>query len=142
MGPSAYEKHMERCQARCNPDEFNGISKEIVDAAYKVHTRLGPGLLESVYEACVAHELEKKGMKVRRQLALPVVYDGLEFKEAYRLDLLLENSVIVELKTTEQIHPVHRAQLLTYLKLSGRRLGLLITFNTRYIKQGISRVIL
>ena len=92
--------------------------------------------------AVVAHELEKKGMKVRRQLALPVVYDGLEFKEAYRLDLLVENSVIVELKTTEQIHPVHRAQLLTYLKLSGRRLGLLITFNTRYIKQGISRVIL
>lgn len=142
MGPTAYEKFMRRCEAQQNPDDFNGISKEIVDAAYKVHTRLGPGLLEKVYEGCMEHELQKKGLDVRRQVVLSVVYDELEFKEAYRLDLLVENSVIVEIKATERIHDVHRAQLLTYLKLSKRKLGLLITFNTELIKHGISRVVL
>ena len=128
MGPTAYEKMMERYETKCNPDEFNGISKEIVDAAYKVHTRLGPGLLENVYEACMAYELEKKGLTVRRQMALPVVYDDLEFKEAFRLDLLVENSVIVELKALDRLSGKEEAQLLNYLKATGLRVGLLINF--------------
>ena len=123
-------------------DAVNRVAKEVVDAAFKVHKALGPGLLESVYEACMDHELRKRGLKVVRQLALPVVYDGIQLDEALRLDLLVEDCVIVELKAVDELLPVHEAQILTYLKLCGHRLGFLLNFNVPLIKDGIRRMIL
>ncbi len=119
----------------------NDIAKEIVDAAFKVHTVLGPGLLESVYEAVLAYELEKRGMRVARQLALPVVYETVKLDEGFRADLVVEDKVIVEMKSVETLAPVHKKQLLTYLRLSGCKLGLLINFGAPYIKDGIKRII-
>ena len=116
------------------------IAKDVVDAAYKIHTKLGPGLLESAYEACLAHELTKRGYQIERQKPQPVIYDGLEIEVGYRLDVLVNGEVIVELKSVEQVLPIHHAQLMTYLKLSGKTLGLLINFNVPVIKQGIRRV--
>ncbi len=116
------------------------IAKDVVDAAYRIHTKLGPGLLESAYEACLAYELTKRGYQVERQKPQPVVYDGLEIEVGYRLDVLVNGEVIVELKSVEQVLPIHHAQLMTYLKLSGKTLGLLINFNVPVIKQGIRRV--
>lgn len=113
-----------------------------MDAAYRVHAQLGPGLLENVYECCLAYELQKRGLRVERQVPLPVVYDELPCEMAYRFDKRVDSRAIVEIKTTEKINPVHRVQLLTYLKLSGLRLGLPITFNTALVKHGISRVVL
>ena len=115
-------------------------AKDVVDAAYKLHTKLGPGLLESAYEACLAYELTKRGYQVERQKPQPVIYDGLEIEVGYRLDVLVHGEVIVELKSVEQVLPIHHAQLMTYLKLSGKTLGLLINFNVPVIKQGIRRV--
>jgi GxxExxY protein len=106
-----------------------------------VHTGLGPGLLESVYEACLAHELEKRGMPARRQVVLPVVYDGVRIDAGLRLDMIVED-VVVEVKAVERLIAIHQAQLLTYLKLSGYRLGLLINFNVLRIKEGIRRIAL
>lgn len=122
-------------------EELDAIAKAVVNAAFKVHTELGPGLLEGVYEVCLAHELTKHGLKVERQVALPVHYDGVKIEAGLRLDLLVEGKLIVELKAVETLLPVHKAQLLTYLKLSKRRLGLLINFNVPLIKDGIKRVI-
>jgi GxxExxY protein len=116
--------------------------KEIVDAAYKVHKELGPGLLESVYEACLTHELTKRGLKVDTQIELPVHYETVRLDIGFRLDLLVENEIIVELKAVETMIPLFEAQLLTYLKLTGKRLGLLINFNVPLIKNGIKRLIL
>lgn len=116
------------------------IAKDVVDAAYKIHTKLGPGLLESAYEACLAYELAKRGYQVERQKPQPVIYDGLEIEVGYRLDILVNGEVILELKSVEQVLPIHHAQLMTYLKLSGKTLGLLINFNVPVIKQGIRRV--
>ncbi len=116
------------------------IAKDVVGAAYKIHTKLGPGLLESAYEACLAYELTKRGYQVERQKPQPVIYDGLEIEVGYRLDVLVNGEVIVELKSVEQVLPIHHAQLMTYLKLSGKTLGLLINFNVPVIKQGIRRV--
>lgn len=116
------------------------IAKDVVDAAYKIHTKLGPGLLESAYEACLAYELTKRGYQVERQKPQPVIYDGLEIEVGYRLDILVNGEVILELKSVEQVLPIHQAQLMTYLKLSGKTLGLLINFNVPVIKQGIRRV--
>lgn len=107
-----------------------------------MHTTLGPGLLESVYEICLLHELQKRGLKVERQVLLPVVYDGLRLDSGLRLDLVVENRVVVELKAVDMLFPVHKAQVLTYLKLSGHRLGLLINFNSVLIKDGIQRLVL
>ena len=121
--------------------ELDDISGEIIGAAMKVHTELGPGLLESAYEACLAHELRKRGMKVLKQVDMPVHYDGVDIEVGYRLDLLVEDSVIVELKACKQIAPIHHAQLLSYLKISGKPLGLLINFNVEHLKDGISRMI-
>lgn len=104
-----------------------------------VHRQLGPGLLESVYEACLAHELERRGHYVARQSALPVVYDTVKLEAGYRVDLIVDDTVIVEVKSVEGIAPVHEAQLLTYLRLSGRRLGFLINFNVALLKDGIRR---
>ena len=119
---------------------INKISGEIVDAAMKVHTALGPGLLESAYEVCLRHELVQRGLSVRSQVVLPVEYDGVKLDAGYRLDLLVEDAVIVELKSVERMLPIHQAQLLSYLKLSGLQLGLLINFNTLHLKDGIKRM--
>jgi len=118
------------------------IAKAIVDSAYAVHKVLGPGLLESVYEVCFCHELGKRGLSYRRQVMVPIVYDGITCDEGLRLDVLVEDLVICELKAVEEVHPVFLAQLLSYLKLTGKRLGFLINFNVPVIKHGIKRVVL
>lgn len=123
-------------------EETDTVASKVVDAAFAVHTALGPGLLESVYELCLLHELKKRSLKVERQVSLPVVYDGLELDGGLRLDLVVENLVVVELKAVEMLPPIHKAQVLTYLKLSGRQLALLINFNAVLIKQGIQRIVL
>ena len=117
------------------------IGKAIVNAAYKVHSQLGPGLLEKVYEVCLDHELKKEGYHVVRQLDIPIQYDGITFEEGLRLDLLVENTVIVEIKAVDQVNPVWQAQVLSHLKLTGLRLGYLINFNVPVIKDGIKRII-
>ena len=109
--------------------EVNSLSREVVDAAYRVHSALGPGLLESVYEICLLHELEKRDLPVRRQVVVPVVYDGVQLDAGLRLDLFVQDSLVVEVKAVEALLPVHKAQLLTYLKLAGLRIGLLINLN-------------
>jgi GxxExxY protein len=118
----------------------NEIAKLIVDAAYHVHVKLGPGLLESVYETVLAYELKKRGLIVARQQPIPIVYDNIQFDEGFRADLLVNELVIIELKSVEAIHPVHKKQLLTYLRLADRRLGLLINFGEALIKDGITRI--
>ncbi len=118
------------------------IGRCIVDAALTVHRALGPGLLEHIYETCFCHELKKRGLSYQRQMAVPIIYDGITFEEGLRLDVLVEGLVICELKAVENINPVYAAQLLSQLKLTGKRLGYLINFNTRLIRQGIERVIL
>jgi GxxExxY protein len=121
--------------------ELNQISGAIIDSAMKVHTALGPGMLESAYEVCLIHELRKRGLDVQSQLALPVVYDGVKLDAGYRIDLLVENAVIVELKAVEKLLPIHEAQLLSYLKLSDKRLGLLLNFNVVHFRDGIKRIV-
>jgi GxxExxY protein len=123
-------------------DDEEAIGKYIVNACFKVHTELGPGLLEKVYEVCVAHELRKAGLAVARQIDIPIQYDGLTFEEGLRLDLLVENKVIVEIKAVDQVNPVWQAQVLSHLKLTRLRLGYLINFNAPLIKDGIKRFIL
>ncbi len=118
------------------------IGKCIVEAALTVHRALGPGLLEHIYETCFCHELKKRGLSFQRQMAVPIIYDGIKFEEGLRLDVLVEESVICELKAVETMNSIYPAQLLTQLKLTGKRLGFLINFNTRLIKQGIQRIIL
>ena len=120
--------------------EINDISGEIVDAAIKVHTVLGPGLLESTYEACLMYELINRGLTVRNQVPLPIHYEEVVLEVGYRIDLLVADAVIVELKSVEQIAPIHKAQLLSYLKLSGKKVGLLINFNVDLLKHGIARM--
>jgi GxxExxY protein len=119
----------------------NEAAHEIVDAAFKVHTRLGPGLLESVYREVLKYELEKRGLHVAREVPIPVVYEAVQLDIGFQADLIVEDLVIVELKSVEQLHPVHKKQLLTYLRLADKRLGLLINFNVPLIKDGISRVV-
>ena len=119
----------------------NAVATQIVDVAYRVHTTLGPGLFESVYEAVVASELEKRGLKVVRQQPIPVVYQGTRFPMGFRADLLGENAVIVEIKSSAGLTAVHRMQVLTYLRFADKRLGLLINFNVALIKDGIQRVV-
>ena len=119
----------------------NAVSGDIVDAAIKVHRELGPGLLESTYEACLTYELRKRGLEVRSQVGLPVVYEEVELEVGYRIDLLVEGVVIVELKSVVSLEPIHEAQLLSYLKLSGLKVGLLLNFNVRMMKRGIKRLV-
>jgi GxxExxY protein len=121
-----------------NPNDLTG---RIIEGAMKVHTVLGPGLLESAYEACLVHELAKMGLNSSSQVMLPVHYDGVRIDAGYRLDLLVEESVIVELKAIERVMPIHKAQLLSYLKLSGKQIGLLINFNVLHLKDGITRLV-
>jgi len=118
------------------------LAREIVDCAYKVHRALGPGLLESIYEACFCHELTKRGIPYRRQVQVPLVYDGISLPESLRLDLLVDDLIVCELKSVELIIPLFVAQVLSQLKLSGKRLGFLINFNVPVIKEGIRRIIL
>ncbi|HXI53488.1 MAG TPA: GxxExxY protein [Candidatus Saccharimonadales bacterium] len=119
--------------------ERNRITGQIVDAAMRVHSKLGPGLLESAYEACLAYELRKRGFKALTQVGLSVSYDEVQLDVGYRIDLLVEDEVIVELKAVDELAPIHDAQLISYLKLSGRKVGLLINFNVRRLKDGIHR---
>jgi GxxExxY protein len=119
----------------------NEIAGEIVDAAFKIHTTLGPGLLESVYEAVLAYELKQRGLLVVRQQAIPVVYETVHLEEGFRADLIVGGKVIIELKSVEFLAPVHKKQVLTYLRLTNLKLGLLINFGEALIKDGISRVV-
>ena len=119
----------------------NEVARKIVDAAFKVHTTLGPGLLESVYESVLAYELDKRGLQIERQRAIPVTYDAVSFEEGFRADLVVADKVIVELKSVEKTSPVHSKQLLTYLRLADKKLGLLINFGDVLIKNGITRIV-
>jgi GxxExxY protein len=117
------------------------VSHAIITAAMRVHSALGPGLLESTYTACLQHELRKSGYRSVSQMGLPVVYDGVKLDLGYRIDLLVENLVVVELKSVDAVCPVHQAQILSYLKLSGKSIGLLINFNVVHLKDGIKRFV-
>ena len=121
--------------------EINQITHEILDSAYKVHSAFGPGLLESAYQACLVYELKKKGLKVEVEKPLPLIYEEIKLECGYRIDILVENQVVVELKTVETFTDVHTAQVLTYLKLSGNKVGLLLNFYTKSLKDGIKRLI-
>ena len=121
---------------------LNSLSYEIIGAAYQVHSELGPRLLESTYEVCLEYELIKRGFKVERQKALPVIYDDKKLDAGYRIDLLVEDSIIVELKSVAAIEPIHKAQIMTYLKLSELSLGLLLNFNVTDMKKGINRFVM
>ena len=120
----------------------NEISKIVLDVSFKLHTKFGPGLFESVYEELLAYELEKIGHQVERQKILSIVHEKLRIESAFRVDLLIDDAVIIEIKSVDSVLPVHKKQLLTYLRLSGKRLGLLINFNVPLIKNGIKRIIL
>lgn len=122
--------------------ETNDLSYKVIGLAYKVHTKLGPGLLESVYETCLCHELEKENIAFERQKELPVVYDGRKLDCGYRIDVLVENKIILELKTVEMLQPIHTAQLMTYLKLSKLHVGYLINFYSTSLKYAIKRYVL
>lgn len=122
--------------------EINQITHEILDSAYKVHSALGPGLLESAYRACLVYELRKKGLKVEEEKALPLIYEEVKLDCGYRIDILVEDKVVIELKTVEAFTEVHTAQVLTYLRLSGHHVGLLLNFYTKSLKDGIKRLVL
>jgi GxxExxY protein len=121
--------------------EVEKIGKAVLDAAFKVHTALGPGLLESVYETTMAYEVRKNGLNVATQVTVPIVYDGQRLESGFRLDMLVEKCVIVELKAVETMNPVYEAQIMTYLRLSALRLGFLINFNVKHLKDGIKRFV-
>ena len=123
-------------------EDLNLLSYEIIGAAYCVHSELGPGLLESTYEVCLEYELIKRGFKVECQKTLPINYNGIKLDAAYKIDLLVEDSIIIELKAVTEIQPIHTAQILTYLKLSKKKLGLLMNFNVTDMKKGIKRLIM
>lgn len=127
--------------ASCRIIRVNQITGAVISAAMHVHSLLGPGLLESAYQACLSHELRKRGLDVASQVGLPVVYDGEKIELGYRMDLLVENRVIVEVKCVEAIHPVHQAQLLSYMRLSGIGVGLLINFYVLHLQDGIKRMV-
>ena len=137
-----YEKPRFNKANKTDSPEVNLVARQIADAAFCVHSNLGPGLLESVYENCLAYELKKRKLRISQQLSLAVLYNGQQLDSGLRLDFLVEQCVIVELKAVERLLPLHRAQILTYLKLTGYRLGLLINFNVPVIKDGIKRIVL
>ena len=121
------------------PAELDRIGKSVVDSAFRVHSELGPGLLESIYESCLAHEIGKRGIPIKRQTAVPILYDGIAFDGGLRLDLLAGDAVVVEVKSVERMQPVFEAQILSYMKLAKLRLGYLINFNVPLIRDGIKR---
>jgi|SRR5690625_880388 len=122
--------------------KLNDLTYKIIGCAYKVHSELGPGLLESTYEVCLEYELFKSGLNVERQKSLPVIYNDMKLEAGYRIDLLVNNEIILELKSVDAIAPIHKAQLMTYLKLTGLKLGLLLNFNVLDMKSGINRIIM
>ncbi len=123
-------------------EKEEAVATKIVDAAYAVHKALGPGLLEKIYEVCFCHELTKRGLSYEKQVDIPIEYDGLKFDEGLRLDVLVEGMIICEIKAVDKANPVWEAQLLSYLKLTGKRIGFLINFNVSVVKNGIKRIIL
>ena len=122
--------------------EFDAVSKEIIGCAIEVHRQLGPGLLESAYEECLMYELSKKALNVKRQMPIPVIYKDIRLDCGYRIDLLVENSVVIELKSIDTLAPIHHAQILTYMRFSGIKTGLLINFNVTILKNGLKRFVL
>ena len=123
------------------PMDFEAIAREIVDTAIRVHTRLGPGMLESAYESCIEYELGKRSLAVRKQVPMPLRYDDLTLDMGFRLDLLVEDAVVIELKSVQQLLPIHVAQLVSYLRAGDYRLGFLLNFNTAHMRDGIRRVV-
>ena len=119
----------------------NDLTNEIIGSAIEVHRNLGPGLLESTYEECMAFELQKRDLFVKRQYVIPIIYKGIKLNQSYRIDLLVNNEVIVELKSIRKIEPIHNAQLLTYLKLANKRYGLLMNFNVPILRHGVKRLL-
>ena len=119
----------------------NSVARVVIDTAYRIHRDLGPGLLEAVYIKLLYHCLAKRGLRVVREVYIPIEYDGIRFDEGFRADLVVEDLIIVEVKCVSLLHPVHKRQLLTYLRLTGKRLGLLVNFNETLIKNGINRVV-
>ena len=132
---------MNRARLIWRPFEINEISGEIIDSAIRVHSMFGPGLLESTYGLTLTHELRSRGLMVTTQVSLPIVYGEMKLAAAYRLDMIVENAVIVELKSVRKLHPIHEAQMLSYLKLSGHRLGLIINFNVVHLRDGVKRMV-
>ena len=130
-----------RAEMTAVASDLNGITRGVIAAAIEVHRHLGPGLLESAYQECVCYELSRMGLCFTREVHLPVSYKGLQLDCSYRIDLLVENEVLVELKSVEQLLPIHSAQLLTYLRASHRQIGLLINFNVLVLKDGIKRIV-
>lgn len=124
------------------PSNHEEIGRKIISAAYKVHSSLGPGLLEKIYEICLTYELQKMGLRAERQVIVPVVYDELVFQEGLRIDILVEDTIIVEVKALDLVNPIWKAQVLSYLKMTNRRLGFVLNFNVLSMKEGIQRVIL
>lgn len=120
---------------------YEAVTSRILGSAIKVHKALGPGLLESAYQACMAHEMARQGLAIQKEVAIPLIYEGLEVDCGYRIDFVVEGSVLLELKSVERLHPIHDAQLLTYLKLTGMRLGMLMNFNAITIPKGTRRLI-
>ena len=123
-------------------EELNALSYKIIGCVYDVYNNLGTGLFESTYEVCLEYELKKKSLIVERQCTLPIVYDTIKLDAGYRIDLLVEDAIVVEIKAVDQIAPIHKAQLMTYLKLTGMKVGLLLNFNEKDIRKGIKRIIM
>ena len=134
-------KYRLKCKSPLSNEEEK-VGRAVVNAAFHVHKTLGPGLLERVYEVCFCHVLSEKGFNVKRQIDIPIVFEDMTFKEGLRLDVMVSDLVVCELKALEQVHPVWQAQLLSHMKLTGKRLGYLINFNVPLIKDGIKRMIL
>ncbi|REJ75227.1 MAG: GxxExxY protein [Acidobacteria bacterium] len=120
---------------------LNDVSRKVIGASIEVHKEIGPGLLESAYEECLSFELETQGLSIKRQVPLPITYKGKVLSCGYRMDILVENEIILELKTVKKIEELHKAQLLSYLRMSGRHLGLILNFHSAYMKQGIKRIV-
>jgi GxxExxY protein len=136
-----HEGHEEMPIGDTVPPEVERVCSEVVDAAFKVHRKMGPGLLESAYQACLEYELLKRGLRVQKEVEVPVFYDGVKLDVGFRVDLLVEECVIVELKSVEKMHPVFEAILQNYLRLTGKRVGFLINFNVILFKEGIKRIV-
>jgi GxxExxY protein len=137
----SFSAHSATLREKIRSMEPNEITAQIVDAAYKIHTQLGPGLLETVYEVTLAHELGKHGLRIRRQIPVPIEYVSIKFDEGFRIDLLVEESIIVEIKSVEKNHPVHAKQLRTHLVLAKMQLGLVLNFGLERMKDGITRIV-
>ncbi len=138
---NTFRLHREDAKARRLDEDTEALGAKVIGAVFQVHKELGPGLLESVYEVCLAHEFSRQGIGFERQVSLPIQYKGLKLDAGLRLDMIVQGQIVLELKAVENLLPVHQAQLMTYLKLSGHSLGFLINFNVPLIKEGIKRVI-